>query len=145
MGPMNPAFRIRIADWEREHEAMRAVRSEVFILEQHIPPEEEWDELDPLCVHLLAVDSESTPVGTGRLTPDGQIGRMSVLRPSRHQGIGTALLERLLDSARERGLRECRLNAQDHAIGFYSRHGFAAYGEGFLEGGIPHRRMRRSL
>ncbi|HEX2666949.1 MAG TPA: GNAT family N-acetyltransferase [Gammaproteobacteria bacterium] len=142
---MNADFRIRVADWEREREAMRAVRTEVFIQEQHILPQDEWDELDPLCVHLLALDAEGAPVGTGRLTPDGQIGRMAVLKARRGRGIGTALLRTLLDSAQQRGLKACRLNAQDHAIGFYARHGFTVYDEGFLEGGIPHRRMRKDL
>jgi predicted GNAT family N-acyltransferase len=142
---MSREFRLRLADWEREREAMRAVRTEVFIVEQQVPQDIEWDDMDPLCVHVLAVDADGTPIGTGRLTPDGKIGRMAVLKDWRSTGVGAALLEFLVESARQRGLKACRLNAQSHAIGFYVRHGFAMEGEEFLEAGITHRRMQRSL
>jgi predicted GNAT family N-acyltransferase len=142
---MSREFRLRLADWEREREAMRAVRTAVFIQEQGVPQDIEWDDMDPLCVHVLAVDADGAPVGTGRLAPDGKIGRMAVLKDWRGAGVGAAILEFLVESARERGIKSCRLNAQSHALGFYLGHGFTPQGEEFLEAGIPHRRMERSL
>lgn len=142
---MSREYRLRLSDWEREREAMRAVRTVVFIQEQGVPQDIEWDDMDPLCVHVLAVDADGAPIGTGRLAPDGKIGRMAVLKDWRGTGVGAALLDFLVQSARERGLKSCRLNAQSHARGFYEQHGFSAEGEEFLEAGIAHRRMQRSL
>jgi predicted GNAT family N-acyltransferase len=141
---MNP-FRVRIADWEREREAMRAIRTPVFIQEQQVPQQIEWDEMDPLCVHALALDADGTPIGTGRLAPDGKIGRMAVLEEWRGKGVGAAILEFLVASARERGLKECHMHAQRHALEFYLQQGFQVQGEEFMEAGIPHLRMRRCL
>jgi predicted GNAT family N-acyltransferase len=138
-------FRVRIADWEREREAMRAIRTPVFIHEQQVPQQIEWDEMDPLCVHALALDVDGTPIGTGRLAPDGKIGRMAVLGEWRGKGVGAAILDFLVASARERGIKECRLHAQHHALEFYLQHGFEAEGEEFMEAGIPHVSMRKVL
>lgn len=138
-------FRVRMADWEREREAMRAIRTPVFIQEQQVPQQIEWDEMDPLCVHALAVDADGTPIGTGRLAPDGKIGRMAVLEGWRGKGVGAAILDFLIASAQERGIKRCRLHAQRHAIDFYLQHGFAADGEEFMEAGIPHVPMHRNL
>lgn len=138
-------FMVRQAPWSEDADSLRRIRTEVFIREQAIPPEDEWDELDPACLHVLALDADGAAVGTGRLTPDGKIGRMAVLKRWRGHGVGTAILEFLLREARSHDLKECRLSAQTHALGFYARRGFEAYGEDFLEGGIPHRGMRRRL
>lgn len=138
-------FMVRQATWSDDADSLRRIRIEVFIREQSIPPEEEWDALDPACLHVLALDADGAAVGTGRLTPDGRIGRMAVLKHWRGQGVGTAILESLLREARAHDLAECRLNAQIHALGFYARRGFEPYGEEFLEGGIPHRAMCRRL
>lgn len=138
-------FRVRMADWEREREAMRAIRTPVFIQEQQVPQQIEWDEMDPLCVHALAVDTDGTPIGTGRMAPDGKIGRMAVLEDWRGKGVGAAILDFLIACAQERGIKDCRLHAQCHAMDFYLQHGFEADGEEFMEAGIPHMRMHRSL
>jgi predicted GNAT family N-acyltransferase len=138
-------FRVRMADWDREREAMRAIRTPVFIQEQQVPQQIEWDEMDPLCVHALAVDADGTPIGTGRLAPDGKIGRMAVLEEWRGKGVGAAILDFLIASAQERGIKQCRLHAQYHALDFYLQHGFATDGEEFMEAGIAHMRMHRDL
>ena len=140
-----PCFRVRLADWEREREAMRAIRTPVFIHEQQVPQDIEWDDKDPLCVHALAMDADGTPIGTGRLAPDGKIGRMAVLPEWRRRGVGAAILDFLVASARERGIKVCYMNAQIHALDFYREHGFEAYDAEFLEAGIPHRHMKRTL
>lgn len=132
------AFSIRVVDWDREREPLRSLRHAVFIVEQQVPEDEEWDDLDAICLHALAQDDAGTPIGTGRLAPDGKIGRMAVLKEWRGAGVGTALLRFLVEHARKRGLPGCHLNAQRHALPFYARHGFEVYGEEFMEAGIPH-------
>jgi predicted GNAT family N-acyltransferase len=124
---------------------LRAVREVVFVREQQVPLEEEWDALDPHCVHVIARADDGTPIGTGRLTPEHKIGRMAVLQAWRGRGIGDAMLLALLDEAQQRGWREVSLNAQVSAIDFYLRHGFEPYGDRFWEAGIEHQAMRRRL
>lgn len=140
-----PDFRVDPADWSTDRDALRHVRDVVFIQEQNVPIEEEWDDLDPQCRHVLARDAQGEPIGTARLTPQHKIGRMAVLAPWRHRGVGAAMLVHLLDRARDMGWTEVTLHAQVDAIDFYTRHGFEAYGEEFVEAGIRHRMMRRSL
>lgn len=136
--------RIDLLGWgEAQGEAAR-IRMTVFVEEQRVPPEIEMDQNDAACVHALAyVDGRA--VGTGRLLPDGHIGRMAVLREWRAAGVGGAILERLVGEARRRGMREVVLSAQTHALGFYARHGFTPMGTVFEEAGIPHQAMRRVL
>ena len=134
----------RAADWKVDRPALRAVRERVFVREQGVPVELEWDEFDPLCQHVVA-EVAGQAIGTGRLLPDGHIGRMAVVRPWRGQGVGSALLEALLRLARDRGMRRVRLNAQSRAMAFYQRHGFVAEGEEFIEAGIAHRAMWRDV
>lgn len=126
----------------------RAVRMEVFVGEQQVPPEEEMDELDDAAVHVLAL-LDGQPVGTGRLIlEDGgtaRIGRMAVLQPFRGRGLGGAILRRLMDLARERDVRVVRLAGQLHAIPFYEHFGFVAYGDVFLDAGIEHRMMEQAI
>ena len=136
---------MRITDWSADSAALRAVRRAVFIVEQGVPEELEWDDSDPRSVHALAVDSHARAIGCGRLLPDGHIGRMAVLADWRGRGVGAALLLRLVDLAREAGHRRAILNAQVSAMPFYARYGFTATGEAFEEAGILHRIMDRSF
>lgn len=140
-----PAYTVAQVDYEAALAQLRAVRDAVFVGEQGVPVEVERDELDPQCHHVLAVDDQGQPIGTGRLTPDRRIGRMAVLGHWRGQGVGDALLLALLDKARELGWHEVSLHAQASAIGFYARHGFLPVGERFEEAGIEHQSMRRLL
>ncbi|MGH8127541.1 MAG: GNAT family N-acetyltransferase [Gammaproteobacteria bacterium] len=134
-------FSVRLADWDNDATALRAVRTQVFVEEQKVPLDMEWDGLDELCIHALAL-ADGEAIGTGRLTPDGHIGRMAVLAGWRGAGVGAELLLKLMEAAKLRGDTHCELNAQVSAIGFYERFGFHAEGETFLEAGIVHRRMR---
>lgn len=136
--------RIELLGWEEARTEAARIRTVVFVEEQRVPPEIEMDEKDATCVHALAW-LEGRAVGTGRLLPDGHIGRMAVLRECRARGIGSAILERLVEEARRRGMREAVLAAQTHALGFYARHGFTPLGGVFDEAGIPHQEMRRVL
>jgi predicted GNAT family N-acyltransferase len=124
---------------------LRVVREAVFVQEQGVPLELEWDELDPLCHHVIARDADGQPIGTGRLTPEHKIGRMAVLAEWRGRGVGDAILLALIDKARQLGWHDLSLHAQVSAIGFYARHGFLPYAERFIEAGIDHQSMRRLL
>jgi predicted GNAT family N-acyltransferase len=121
------------------------VREAVFVVEQGVPPEIERDDWDSRCDHALAIDSAGRVVGTGRLLPDGHIGRMAVLADCRGRGVGGLILAALVARAGERGMRRVVLNAQTHAAPFYARHGFVALGAEFVEAGIPHVAMARAL
>ena len=124
---------------------LRAVRETVFVHEQRVPLEEEWDALDPLCRHVIARDEAGSPIGTGRLTPERRIGRMAVLAGWRGQGIGDAMLDALIAEARKLGWPAVSLNAQVSAEAFYARQGFIPEGGRFMEAGIEHQSMRRVL
>ena len=138
-------FRIELMAWEQARAQASRIRFKVFVEEQGVPPDIELDEKDPHCVHAIAFDQQGTAVGTGRLLPDAHIGRMAVLEERRRHGIGSLLLNSLIDVARQRGDREVLLSAQIHAVAFYRRHGFETVGEIYEEAGIPHRAMRRSI
>lgn len=138
-------MRVELLGWEQAREAASRIRFLVFVEEQRVPRAMELDEFDPLCVHALACAPDGAPVATGRLLPDGTIGRMAVLEGWRGQGFGSAILERLVAAACSRGNREVALSAQLQALGFYRRHHFLPEGDIFLEAGIPHQRMRRPL
>lgn len=135
--------RVRLVSWQGFAEQLAAIRTTVFVLEQGVPAEIEHDGRDPECVHALAEDDQGRALGTGRLLPDGQIGRMAVLAVARGAGVGTALLHALLDAAAERQLPRVQLHAQAHAQRFYARHGFEVSGEEFIEAGIAHVMMQR--
>lgn len=136
---------VRIADWGKDENALRAVRRRVFVEEQQVPERIEWDGRDTASVHLIARDRYGAVIGTARLLPNGQIGRMAVLPERRGFGVGRALLEAAVEAARARGDVEVHLNAQTHARGFYEALGFIAVGRVFEEAGIPHLRMERAL
>lgn len=139
------AFTVEPIDYESGLPQLRAVREAVFVQEQGVPLELEWDELDPHCHHVIARDAHGQPIGTGRLTPEHRIGRMAVLAGWRGRGVGDALLLALVEQARQLGWPVLSLHAQVSAEGFYARHGFLPHGERFVEAGIDHQAMRRLL
>jgi len=136
---------VKIVEWSEAEAALRAVRHAVFIVEQHVPEDLEWDAMDVRSTHALALAADGTAIGCGRLLPTGFIGRVAVLAPWRNRGIGAAVLVALVDLARDRGHARVTLNAQVRAMPFYARHGFVATGEQFDEAGIDHRVMTRDL
>jgi predicted GNAT family N-acyltransferase len=138
-------FRVEPADYLADIKDLRAVREPVFVVEQKVPLDMEWDELDPASYHVVARDAEHRPIGTGRLTPERKIGRLAVLRDWRGRGVGDAMLGALIDEARRRDWGQVSLHAQVDAIGFYEKWGFQRYGEEFDEAGIRHQSMRLEL
>lgn len=140
-----PTLRVEPAAYALWHAAIHAVRDAVFVLEQGVPVELEHDALDPACTHVLAWDELGRPVGTGRLTPEGRIGRMAVLAEARNQQVGQAVLEALVGAARAAGLAQVVLHAQLPARDFYARQGFLPEGPEFIEADIAHQQMARDL
>ena len=138
-------FRIELMSWDEAREKASPIRFAVFVEEQRVPIEIEWDDQDVKSLHALAYSDAGDAIATGRLLPDGHIGRMAVLKQWRGKGVGGAILERLIGVARERGDQRIELFAQTHALAFYRAHGFVDHGEGFEEAGIPHQAMRRKL
>ena len=136
--------RVEQGDWRQLGEQASEIRRQVFIEEQAVPQEEEWDGRDDECLHFLA-RLDGQPGGTARLLPDGHIGRVAVLAAGRGRGIGLALMQAAIEAARERGHAHAELAAQTHALAFYRRLGFEAYGPEFLDAGIAHRNMRLDL
>lgn len=141
----NTLFHIRKADYLADIALLREIRDQVFVREQNVPIELEWDDLDPDCDHVLAIDAQGNAIGTGRLTPAQTIGRMAVLATWRGKGVGDALLLHLIALARQKQLPSVSLHAQINAIGFYQKHGFSTYGPTYLEAGIVHQSMTLAL
>jgi predicted GNAT family N-acyltransferase len=138
-------YTIRSANWQDDGLLLRIIRETVFVKEQQVPVELEWDEFDNDCLHLLAIDTNERPIGTARLLSDGHIGRMAVLKEWRGKGVGSAMLSRLLAETDDRHIRQAVLNAQTVAAGFYKKFGFQVVGEEFIEAGIPHVKMIREM
>ncbi|OKJ10104.1 GNAT family N-acetyltransferase [Kitasatospora sp. CB01950] len=149
---------IRVAESEDDLAAVRAVRYEVFVEEQEIPVELEYDEYDATSVHLLALGADGAPLGTARLISGAEalgitggvadrvlLGRLAVVRAARGTGLGVRLVRAVEELGRERGAKELELHAQVRAMGFYERLGYAGEGPEYDDAGIPHRTMTRVL
>ncbi|WP_461074405.1 GNAT family N-acetyltransferase [Streptomyces deserti] len=157
--PPSSSYVVRVAEDPADREACFAVRKEVFVGEQGVPEDIEYDAYDAGAVHVLAVrEDDGAALGTGRLLfgeaaaaqtggdrSVGSLGRLAVTKNARGLRVGAALVRAIEDAARARGLTAVDLHAQTHALGFYERLGYQAYGPEYLEAGIPHRAMRRSL
>ena len=131
--------------WEKAQPVAGPLRFAIFVGEQNVPPGIELDDLDASCIHAVAFDVDNKPIGTGRLLPDGHIGRMAVIVEWRRRGIGAEILEALINEARKRGHKQVVVAAQLQAAEFYRGHGFAAEGKVFEEAGILHQHMQKTL
>jgi YbgC/YbaW family acyl-CoA thioester hydrolase len=139
---------VRVGTWDQLGREAQAIRTAVFVEEQKIPAELEWDAADAACLHAVAYNRLGMALATGRLLEHApgvaRIGRMAVLQPLRGGGVGAAVLDALTAAARERGEHEVLLHAQASAVAFYKRAGFTARGAAFEEAGIPHQEMVRA-
>ena len=144
-----PMLDVRTGTWDVLGREAQALRTAVFVDEQKIPAELEWDAADAECVHAVAFNRFGMAVGTGRLLEHApgvaKIGRMAVLASLRGSRVGRAVLDALVEVARARGERELMLHAQTSAVGFYTRAGFTPRGPVFTEAGIPHQEMVRAV
>jgi predicted GNAT family N-acyltransferase len=133
---------IQLVTWQTHAALLKKVREEVFIKEQHVPVALEWDGMDEAAQHLLALSDAGEPIGCARLTGDGSIGRMAVLKPWRGLGVGSALLTKAVSLYQQQGVERITLSAQMHAIAFYEKSGFEGCGEPYLDADILHIDMR---
>jgi len=132
-------------DWKTHADALSAIRTEVFVEEQGVPRELEWDGEDEVCHHFLAINEAGQRVGCGRLMPSGQIGRMAVVRNERGKGIGRLILDAAIEKGKSLGFQRVSLHAQKEAVPFYRKAGFLPEGDEFMEAGIPHQAMNLEL
>lgn len=126
---------IRKADWVTDNQFIKEIRKEVFINEQQVPEKLEWDSEDSSALHCLAI-LNNIAIATGRLQQDGQLGRMAVIKEFRHKGIGSKVLQYLID--RQQLSKPIFIHAQKHAMEFYKIFNFEKDGNEFMEAGIPH-------
>jgi len=138
---MKQGREIRFARWDEDWQLIKDIRHSVFVVEQSVPPDLEWDGSDRECQHIIALDQDRC-IGTGRMTPDGKIGRMAVHRECRNDGVGRSILMALIEYARDQlKLSSVSLSAQISAIGFYEKRGFYRVGDEFWDAGIVHTKM----
>lgn len=144
-----PMVDVRVGSWSELGKDAKKIRTEVFVEEQKIPAEMEWDAADESCIHAVAVNRFGIPLATGRLLEHvpgvAKIGRMAVVRTMRGSRVGRAVLDGLMKAAKARGDQEVILHAQMSAAPFYARAGFAERGAVFEEAGIPHVEMVRLI
>ncbi|OIQ86206.1 putative N-acetyltransferase YjcF [mine drainage metagenome] len=140
-----PMLQLRVGGWDELGAHAGAIRSEVFVDEQGVPAELEWDARDAGCVHAVAYNRLGRALACARLLPDGHIGRVAVRRGLRGSGAGVAVMRALLDEARRAGHAVVELSAQRAVLGFYRKLGFVAFGEPYVEAGIEHQDMRLAL
>ena len=131
--------------WEQAQPTAGPLRFAIFVGEQNVPAGIELDDMDASCMHAVAFDVDGKPIGTGRLLPDGHIGRMAVVQEWRRRGIGAEILTALIGEARKRGHAEAIVSAQLQAAEFYREHGFVAEGKVYPEAGILHQKMVKKL
>lgn len=142
---MDHPYTVSLVSWHDGEPLLRAVREAVFMREQNVPAELEWDGRDDEARHALALSAQGDAIGCGRLLPDGHVGRIAVVPQWRKQSVGTAIMEALLNEARARGMAEVEVDAQTYAMPFYRGFGFEEEGEEFEDAGMPHIRMRLRL
>lgn len=142
---MSNSFTVSLLCWHDGEPLLRSVREAVFIKEQGVPAELEWDEFDEGCRHALAISLRGEAVGCGRMLPNGHIGRIAVIQQWRKQKVGTTIMEALLDYARAHDYKQVDVDAQTQALPFYRSFGFAEQGEQFIDAGLPHIKMTLQL
>lgn len=130
-------FRIIAGDWEQFGQDAKLIREQVFIQEQGISPEDEWDDLDATVLHFMVYDSDQS-IATARLLSQPSVGRVAVLVPYRKRGIGKILMQHIIEYARQQELPYLKLSAQTYVTAFYEALGFVVQGEEYLDCDIPH-------
>lgn len=142
---MSNPFTVSLVCWHDGEPLLKSIREAVFIREQGVPAELEWDEFDERCRHALALSQRGEAVGCGRIFSNGHIGRIAVIQQWRKKKVGTAIMEALLDYARAQNYKQVDVDAQTQALPFYRGFGFAEQGEEFIDAGLPHIKMTLQL
>ena len=142
---MSNLFTVHLLSWHNGEPLLRSIREAVFIQEQGVPAHLEWDGLDEVSHHVLALSANGDAIGCGRITPDGKIGRIAVLQAWRCKRVGSTMLEALLNYAHSQDYQVLELHAQIKAVQLYRRFDFTEVGEVFMDAGIPHIKMQLYL
>jgi predicted GNAT family N-acyltransferase len=142
---MSNPFTVSLVSWHDGQPLLKYIRERVFITEQGVPAELEWDGLDDGARHALAISHQGDAIGCGRMLPSGHIGRIAVLPQWRKQKVGTAVMEALLNYARIHGYKDVDVDAQTYAMPFYRGFEFVERGEVFMDAGLPHIKMLLKL
>jgi predicted GNAT family N-acyltransferase len=140
---MTLKFSIEQLSWQSPKQAMlKALREQVFIIEQSVPEYIEWDEYDESAIHLLALDDAQQAIGCARILLErGRVGRMGVLKAWRGNGVGYALLMEAIAISKAHGLQQLQLSSQTHAIPFYEKAGFVVTSDAYIDANIWHKDM----
>ena len=136
--------RVKVTSWAESEPLLRAVRKPVFIVEQLVTPEFEWDDLDATAAHILALNAQNEPIGCARIIGN-KVGRMAVLKHWRGLGVGRAILEEAVVFCKQAGEKSVKLSAQTHAIGFYVQAGFVVTSAQYQDLHIPHVDMQLNI
>lgn len=142
---MSNPFTVSLVCWHDGEPLLRSVREAVFINEQGVPADLEWDGFDKTCRHALALSHQGDAIGSGRILANGHIGRIAVLPQWRKMKVGTAIMEALLDYARAHDFKQVDVDAQTYAMPFYRSFDFVEEGKEFMDAGLPHIKMRLKL
>ena len=142
---MTKSIAVIQTSWQLNEELIKSVRTPVFVQEQQVPYEIDFDSNDAMAVHWLALNENDVPVGTARLLEDGHFGRMAVIKVYRNQGIGRSIIQTAMEYANSVGMISMYLNSQLQAKSFYEALGFKEYGDVFLEASIEHISMSKEL
>lgn len=137
-------FNVEIVSWQSHQADLIPIRQQVFVEEQEVDPDFEWDEIDSSAVHLL-IKVDQLPVACARVIQYKKIGRMAVLKTWRGKGLGMAILESAIEVCKNHGTKSIFLTAQTHAIDFYKRAGFVEISGVYQDANIPHVDMRLDL
>ncbi|MFW1941145.1 GNAT family N-acetyltransferase [Acinetobacter junii] len=134
-------FRVQSGHWDKLEQDAKFIRKQVFIIEQNIPEEEEWDDQDMISDHFVVYDQDQ-PIATARLLQNNSVGRVAVLKTYRGQGIGHMIMLEIIRQAHQQDRTFLQLSSQVHAISFYEKLGFSIQGDAYDECGIPHIKMQ---
>lgn len=142
---MTQPFTVSLVNWHDGEPLLKAIRTAVFIKEQGVPEEMEWDEHDATCRHALALTLNGDAIGCGRMFTNGHLGRIAVLPQWRGKQVGTAIVEAFLNYAEAHDYPQIDVDAQTHAVPFYQRFDFVEQGKVFMDAGLPHIKMLLKL
>lgn len=133
-------FSVKQGSWDQLQQDAKLIRELVFISEQNIPEQDEWDDQDAISQHFVVYD-QNQPIATARLLANNSVGRVAVLKPYRGQGIGRLIMLEIIAYAQAQKRPSLQLSSQVHAISFYEKLGFSIQGDEYDECGIPHIEM----
>lgn len=140
----NKMYHFKQGCWDQLQQDAKLIRTQVFIVEQHIPEAEEWDDYDAISQHFVIYDQDH-PIATARLLQNHSVGRVAVVKAYRGQGIGRMIMLEIIAYAQQQARPHLQLSSQIHAVSFYQQLGFIVQGDEYDECGIPHIEITMSI